>query len=378
MGGSVVAVTAFGYTISLTVILVFIALVVGLLLAVSFYLTIGLSVYLSVKKSRRDRVRPDLRTELLDRLFAETPRWNEWVEGLTAVEREVVESLLDEHLRELEGSDAETLRELGDALGIPERAARRLDMGNEYMHLHALTWLTLLHRPEPYLESPFEPETPRERAAVVTLLEQTDRLPDAATGISILLDDINAQFTVFGQDTLYRVAQMDPKPLLRSASEAYDKWPEPLLTQVLAICAHLETSVRDGEFAWLIAALETENETTRAAGAGALGSFGWLDLSREQAFLERAVRDPSPRVRAAVYQMLAAWGDDAALSVLLDALVKEDDPRALTIGTKLLVEKQDRLDTDPSKLLGAAWAWNVEQVAYDRLARQGSSGRGES
>jgi len=162
--------------------------------------------------------------------------------------------------------------------------------------------LTLLHRPEPYLESPFEPETPRERAAVVTLLQQTDRLPDGATGISILLDDIDAQFTVFGQDTLYRVARMDPEPLLRSASEAYNEWPEPLLTQVLAVCAHLETSVRDGEFAWLIAVLETGNEATRAAGAGALGSFGWLDVDPRAGFLERAVRDPSPQVRAAVYR----------------------------------------------------------------------------
>ncbi len=378
MDGPVGAVTAFGYTIPLTVILVFIALVVGLLLTVSFYLTIGLSVYRSVKKSRRDRVRPDVRTELLDRLFAETPRWNEWVEGLTAVEREVVEPLLDEHLRELEGSEAETLRELGDALEIPERAARRLDTGNEYAHLQALTWLTLLRRPEPYLESSFEPETPRERAAVVTLLQRTDRLPDAATGISILLDDIDAQFTVFGQDTLYRVARVAPGPLLRSASEAYDEWPEPLLTQVLAVCTHLETSVREGEPAWFIAVLETGNEATRAAGADALGSFGWLDLIREQAFLERAVRDPSPQVRAAVYRMLASWGDDAALTVLLDALVDEDDPRALAIGTKALVEKQDRLDTDPSDVLGAAWAWNVEHVAYDRLARQGSPERVES
>lgn len=378
MCGSVVAVAAFGYTVPLTVIFVFIALVVGLLLAVLFHLTIGLSVYRSVKKSRRDRVRPELRTELLDRLFAETPGWNEWVDGLTAVEREVVESLLDEHLRELEGSDAETLRELGDALGIPERAARRLDTGNEYVHLDALTWLTLLHRPEPYLESSFEPETPRERAAVVTLLQRTNCLPDAATGISILLDDIDAQFTVFGQDTLYRVARTDPEPLFRSASEAYSEWPEPLLTQVLAICAHLETSVREGESAWLVAVLETGNEATRAAGADALASFGWWDPIRAQPFLERAVRDPSAQVRAAVYQMLASWGDDAALTALLDALVDEDEPRALMIGTKALVEKQDRLDTDPSELLGAAWAWNVEQVAYDRLARQGSPERVES
>jgi hypothetical protein len=360
MDGSVVGILVFGYSIPLRIVLIFIALVVGLLITVSFCLTIGLSVYRSIKKSRRDRVRPDLRTELLDRLFVETPGWNEWVEGLTSVERDVVESLLDEHLRELEGNDADTLRELGNSLGIPKRAARQLKTGTEHACLEALTWLTVLQRPEPYLESSFEPETPRERAAVVTLLQQTDRLPDEATGVSILLDGIDAQFTVFGQDTLYRVARIDPAPLLRSASDAYNEWPESLLVQVLAVCAHLETSVREGEFAWLIPVLESGNEATRAAAARALGSFGWQNQIREQAVLERAVRDPSPHVRAAVYQMLASWGDERALSALHRALVEEKDSRALTVGTKALVGRRDRLETDLTVQLGHAWTWSIE------------------
>lgn len=378
MQESVLAATAFGYTVPLTVVLVLVALVVGLLLTVSFYLTIGLSIYRAVKQTRRDRVRPDLRTELLDRLYAETPRWSEWVEGLTAVEREVVESLLDEHLRELEGSEAETLRELGDRVGIPERAARHLETRNEYARLEALTWLTLLRRPEPYLVSSFEPETPRERAAVVTLLQQTDRLPDEATGISILLDDIDGQFTVFGQDTLYRVARMEPAPLLRSASEAYDEWPESLLCQVLAVCAHLETSVREGELAWLIAVLESGNEATRAAAAEALASFGWQDLLREQTLLERAASDQSPEVRVAVYRMLASWGDETALTVLQRALLEEEHPRALTAGSKALLGHQDRFETYRSVELGDAWTWSAEHAKYDRLARRGDTAVGRS
>lgn len=374
----VATVTAFGYTVPLTVILVFIALVISLLLSVSFYLTIGLSVYRSVKKSRRDRVRSDLRTELLDRLFADEPGWDTWVEELDAVEQEVVESLLDEHLRELDGGDAETLRELGDELGIPERAARRLETGTEYTRLGALTWLTLLRRPEPYLESSFEPQTPSERAAVVTLLQQTDKLPDGETGISILLDGTDEQFTVFGQDTLYRVARLDPAPLLRTASDAYDEWPEPLLGQVLAVCAHLETSVREGELAWLTAVLETGNEATRAAAADALASFGWHATLREQAYLERAVNDPSPLARAAIYEMLASWGDQAALTVLYDALTEETDARALTMGTNALVGRRDRPETDPGMRFGDAWTWSVEHDKYDRLARQAHSGQVQS
>jgi len=369
----VLAVTAFGYSVPSTIVLVFVALVVGLLLAVLFYLTLGLSVYRSVKRTRRDRVESSLRTELLDRLFAEQPDWETWTAELSAVERDVVESLLDEHLRELDGSEAETLRELGDALEIPERAGRRLEARNEYDRLHALTWLTLLSRPEPYLESSFEPRTPRERASVVTLLEQTDRLPDASTGTEILLDGIDGQFTVFGQDTLYRVARQDPAPLLRAANEAYETWPEPLLGQVLAVCAQLETSVRESDLAWLIAVLEGGTEATRAAAAEALASFGWRGSLRERALLERAVNDPSPRVRKAVYQMLASWGDTAALAVLRRALADEPDASALTAGMTALARRQDHFETDPGVMLGAAWDWSLEHVTYDRRARRARS-----
>jgi hypothetical protein len=367
------AVTAFGYRVPLTILLVALALVVGLLLAVAFYLTVGLSVYYSVTESRRNRVRPDLRTELLDRLFAADPGWNEWVTELSAFERQVLESLLDEHLRELEGDDAETLRELGDALGIPERAGGRLESAGEYGRLHALTWLTLLRRPEPYLASAYEPLTPRERAAVVTLLDQTDRLPDAGTGVGILLDGIDEQFTVFGQDTLYRVARNDPEPLLRAGSEAYRSWPEPVLGQILAVCAHLETSVREGDLAWITAVLETGNEAMRAAAANALARFGWRASLREQPFFERAVNDPSPEVRAAVYDMLASWGDEAALQILQITLLEESNQRALTAGTAALVGHRERLDTDPARLFGAAWTWSLEHAEYDRLARQSTS-----
>jgi len=357
---------------SLTLVLVALALLIVVLLAVLSCLTIGLSVSRSVKRARRDSVRSDLRTELLDRLFADTPRWGGWVGGLTAVERDVLESLLDEHLRELDGADAERLRELGDALELPERAARHLDAKGELTHLRALTWLTLLNRPEPYLDSSFEPETPRERATVVTLLQRTGRLPDEATGISILLDGIDTPLTVFGQDTLYRVARANPDPLLQRAADSHDKWPEPLLTQVLGVCAHLESSVHEGELAWLVTVFQTGTEATRAAAAGTLASFGWRDPVRGGIALERAVRDPSPLVRAAVYRMLASWGDETALVALLDALVVEDDPRALTVGTGALVGKQDRLEVDPGDSLGAAWAWSLEHATYDQLARRGT------
>lgn len=366
------SVVAFGYRVPLIVIVVAVALVIGLLLAMSFYATIGWSVYRSVVDSRRDLVREDLRGELLDRLFTEDSDWSGWVDGLTERERHVLESLLDEFLRELDGQDKEELQGLGVVLGIPERARQQLDSRGELEHLDALTWLTLLEHPEPYLNSGFEPDSPRERAATVTLLIETDRFDHPREGVSMLLDDVRGHFTVFGQDTLYRMSRDDPTPLLEKAASDYSQWEEPLLAQVLAVCAYLDTSVGEQDLTWLTATLETENEAIRAASARALGSFGWRESLRDQVFLERATADPSPRVRAAVYEMLGAWGDRSALSVLLYALVSEEHPRALERGTAALVSRRDRIDPETPAVLGTAWNWSAEHARYDDLARRGT------
>jgi hypothetical protein len=368
------SVTAFGYSVPSVIVLIAVALVLGLALAVSFYLTIGLSVYRSVVDTRRERVRDRLQSEMLDRLFAEgDPEWESLVADLSDTERTVAESLLDEYLRELDGQEADQLRGLGGALGIPERARKHLEQGGKYTRLDALTWLTLLRESAPYEAAAFEPRTPRERAAVVTLLQETGELPDAETGIAILLDGHSEQFSVFGQDTLYRVARTDPEPLLMRARERYQTWPEPLLAQVLAVCAALETSVGSADLSWLTAALDSDNEAIRAAAANALGSFGWQSSLRNSMMLSKTTDDPSAKVRAAVYRMLAEWGDEQALTALLYALVSETDPRALTIGTTALVGRRDRIDVDAAAVLGPAWAWSFEHAEYDQLTRKGHS-----
>lgn len=95
-------VSAFGYSVPLAIILVFVALVVGLALAVMFWLIIVWSVYRAVRQTRRERVRPDLENALLDRMFDPEADWDRWVSTLSDVERDVVESLLDEYVPELD------------------------------------------------------------------------------------------------------------------------------------------------------------------------------------------------------------------------------------------------------------------------------------
>lgn len=363
-------VSAFGYTVPLVVIVVFVALVLGLALAVLFFLTIGLSVYRSVQKTRREGVRDELQDQLLDRIFSPEPEWGEWVDNLSSVERDVVETLLNEYLRELDGQNREKLYALGEELGIPERSRKRLGTRGEYKRLYALTWLTLLNRPDMVHDAEFSPRTPRERAAVARLRYESDDFATPMKGIALLLGGATSQFSVFGQDTLYRIAIQDPGALFEVATNSYQTWSEPLLVQVLAVCQHLGTNITTEDLSWLTATLEHENEAVREAATLALGRVGWRSDIRGDPLLDRLVTDPSPQVRGGVYRMLARWGDGQALETLALALPTEGDTRARLAGTDALVRRDESLPDECPPELETAWSWSCEQVKYDRIARQ--------
>lgn len=364
-----------GYLVPLVVVLAVVALVLGVGLAILFWLTMGWSVYRSVVEDRRAAVRDAVRGALLTRLYSDDPEWDRWVRTLSDRERTVAETLLVEFLRDVDGTDADRLRDLGDALALPERARDTLETGGQFERLQALTRLTLLADADPYHAADFEPTTPYERAAAVRLLLHCDAI-DPATGVRSLLDGTDGQFTVFGQDTLYRVALRDPDALFRFAADAYRSWPVPLLTQVLAVCGHLETAAETDALTWLPPLLTHETPAVRAAAADALGSFGWRADLRAQVPVEEAVADPSPEVRGAVYEMLADWGDEAALTTLLYALVSEEDPRALTRGTELLVDNEEAVGREGPSVLGPAWTWSREHRAFDRRPRETLAGGG--
>lgn len=363
------SVTAFGYVIPLVVILVTLALLIGLALAVMFWLTIGLSVYRSVQTTRREEAREKLESEFVGNVFDPDVSWESYTEGLTGVERRVTEELLDEYLRELDGQSAAPLRELGETLDIPARSRKRLSARNEYDRLYALTWLSLLERPDILEETNISPRTPRERAAVARLRYESDDLENAAEGITLLLDGVSTQFSVFGQDTLYRIASEDPAALFETAAKNYQNWSEPLLVQVLVVCQHLGRNVRSEDLSWLTATLEHENEAVREGAVRALENLGWRSDIRDNAFIERLVSDTSPRVRGAVYETLAQWGDDQALDTVTSALQTEDHSRARLAGTNALAGHGRELPETDSAALKRAWAWSIEHTAYDERAR---------
>lgn len=362
-------ISALGYSVPIRVVLIFIALVVGLALAVMFWLTIGWSVYRSVQSTRREQVKEDVQSEFLDRMFRPDPEWEEWVESLSSVERDVAESLLDEFIRELDGGDTENLRVLGEQLGIVGRSKRQLTAGGKYTRLYALTWLTLLRRPDGLEDAAFEPQSPRERGSVARLRYESDDLESPREGIAVLLDRATSQFTVFGEDTLYRVALEDPGALFERAAEEYQSWSQPLLVQVLTVCQHLTANVTVEDMSWVTVALEHRNESVREAGVRLLGNVGWRSDVRDELFLDRLLNDPSPVVRSAVYGMLARWGDEQSLETLTTALQREEDDRARLAGTNALVRQRERLPDESSPELETAWDWSSEGAAYDRAAR---------
>jgi hypothetical protein len=369
----VAQVSAFGYTVPLTIILVFIALVIGLALAVLFWLTIGLSVYRSVQSTRKEQVRDELQDQLLDGVFDTETEWQPWVDGLSRIERAELEALLDKYLRELDGQNRERLRELGAELGIPNRSAKQLQNRGEYRRLYALTWLTLLEQPEKFHETDFTPTSPRERASVARLRYESDDFETPREGISLLLSDANSQFSVFGQDTLYQIAMADPEALFEVSAANYDGWSDSLLIQVLVVCQHL-TSVTTENLSWVLATLEHESEAVREAAMLALSNVGWRTDVREDQFLNRLLNDDSPRVRGAVYQTLARWGDAQAVDILVDELRAEQVPRARLVGTDALVTKSDSLGGDIPTSLSNTWRWSSEHAEYDSVARNRTMG----
>ena len=365
-----------GFVLSSTVVVLVLGVVIGTALVVLAALTLGLSVVRAVRDSRRAQVRGELQDEMVDRLFDPETEWSDWVEGLSDVEREVAENLLEEYVRELDGETVETLRRLGEELGIPDRSTERLHSRREYRRLYALTWLALLGRPDRLRTATFQPETDRERAAVARMRHESDDLEDTAEGLELLLDGTTTQLSVFGQDTLYQITLAEPTALFELTGDSYRGWSTPLLVQVLMICQHVGSNVSTEDLSWLTALLEHEDETVREAATLVLGNLGWRRDVRSSRLVTRLVEDPSPRVRAAVYRMLARWGDTEAIDMLTGALQTEEHPRARLAGTDALAEQREQFPVATAERLDRAWLWSSEQAEYDRLARTPGSSVG--
>ncbi|MDB2281480.1 HEAT repeat domain-containing protein [Halorubrum ezzemoulense] len=382
-------------TLSLAVV------VLGSLLFAAAVLTLGYSLLAARRRRRRVPMRAALRSELLDRLYGrDDPAWDEWVAGLSAAERDELESLLDVYLRELDGRDADALAGLGRALGVHERARREIANGGYWDRTHALVWLALLRdAPDRDLLRTHCTETPRERAAAARILYAAETDDCATTGVDLLLRDEPESFSVFGVDTLYRVAERDPSPFFERAAADFARWPPALQRQALLVVRHLTTVVGDADLSWVVGSLSSPDPSVRSAAWRALGAYGWNRAVRDTVDLAAIAADPTPPVRASAYRALGTWGDAEAIAAIEAAGTADPDARARVTAAETLVSQRTSAEAvdpnDPPRAdLGAgrtasangrsvdetaafdiAWAWAVEHARFDRLARDISRDR---
>jgi hypothetical protein len=385
-------------------------LVLGSLLVAAALVTLGYSVFAARRRRRREPMRAALRGELLDRLYGrDEPGWDAWVDGLAATERDELESVLDVYLRELDGRDAATLAGLGRALGIDERARREIADGGYWERSHALVWLALLRdAPDRDLLRAHCTETARERAAAARVLYAAGTDDCATTGVDLLLRDDPEPFSVFGVDTLYRVAEGDPSPFFERAAADFATWPPALQRQALLVVRHLTTVVGGADLSWVVAALSSPEPSVRAAAWRALGAYGWNRRLRDAVDLDAIPDEPAPAVRADAYRALGVWGDAAALGAIEAGGTVDPDPRAQVAAAETLVaqrgpdpapaaseppqsadravDARPRDEADPSGLdpetptpavppFDVAWEWAAEHARFDRLARDISRDR---
>lgn len=312
----------------------------ALLIAVAV-LTLAESVYQYRRDRRRDRVRDDVELALLSRMSDPDPEWDEWVASASTPERDVARELLDDYLRTVDGTERQTLVELVRELGIFAEARETLDGGARHEKLQALGWFSLAGEGvDPDRLDATCTGGNDLRAAAARVLYEADH-PDARErGTDLLVGDGSTTLTTHGLDTLYRLYETDPRPLLDRAAAEGDDWGLSLVVQVLSVIRHTGLLAQDADWSFVRDHTTHESPSVRAAAVRAFGPPGWDPTFRESVPVERLLADPHRNVRRATYEVLAEWGDDRSLGLLREALRTEPDQRSRLRGLEALDDDQ--------------------------------------
>lgn len=310
----------------------------ALLIAV-LILTLGESVYQYRRDRRKDRCRDDVEIGILSRMSEPDPAWDEWVPDLTQPERTVARESLYEYLGTVEGSEKESLVSLAEEMGVVEEAREQLTDGKRHEKLQALGWLTLT-------ETTVEPDTLDKnctagddlRAAAARVLHAADHPEAQSRGSDLLLGDGSLTLTTHGLDTVYRLYESDPEPLLDRAAGSGDEWRPSLVVQVLSVIRHTGLTAQDADWSFVFAHTDHEAPSVRAAAVRALAAPGWDQTFRERVAAEQFVEDPHRNVRRAAYEMLAEWGDEESLQLLAAGILREPDQRSRVRALEFLAD----------------------------------------
>lgn len=313
---------------------------VSIFLLVSLFVlgtaTVFFSVFLLWRNRRRAKTKERVKRQIFERLGeSDEEEWVEWCEGLSRAERGATKRLLADYLRQVKGRERTELQRVGKALGIEDRAVKRLGSRSKYARIGGLTWLTLLGGHASTYEV-VKAATDRETRAVAGryLYERgNDR-----TATHVVLDT-GSPMSVFGMDTLYRANRSDSKPIHGWAMGESENWETELLIQVLTVVRHTEVTVDAESLGWIYPLIGHPNPDVRAAAVRALDSVGWMDSVRETVEMESLAEDESPDVRRATYETLSEWGDEVSLLLLAYRVTVEENDRCRLVAVESLHEK---------------------------------------
>lgn len=305
--------------------------------------TIGLAVTRHRSIRRAAALRPGIRADLVERLPDDDPGWDGWIERLSSHERELALELAEGLLRKVRGAERTKLQRLVRELGIDDRRLRAdVEFGDPPAQRRALAWLALLdHRlpPEVFLEHAVRPRSVR-TAAARALYQAGDPVAlRAAT--RLLVRDGTEPLSLFGVDTLYRLATDQPDYLLDLARDDADEWDVGFLIQVISVVRLCVSVVPPSAVAWIAKYATHDSTEARTAAILALSEYVWHPAIRGRLDFRKLVDDPAPEVRSATYVALDSCAAPAMEELLVAAACNEDDDRARLIAVRLLRDRDD-------------------------------------
>jgi hypothetical protein len=328
--------------IAANAILLWIGVGIALAAVVVGIVTMGIAAKHHRESRRVEPIRDRVQAGLFERLFSVDPDWEAWVGSISRAERRELETLLEEYLRRLQGTEHARLCDLAAALGIPARA--RDDLASDDRRFRALTWLALLEEPiEPDRLEACCTDTPRHRAGAARVLYRSGHADAAAAGTDILLGDGEQSLTAFGMDTLYRLNTGTETPLLSRLERDADSWNQRLLVQALLVLRYCNIAAPGGRLGWLPEVLASESPRVRAAAVGVVERHGWQAHLHEEIDIGALLADPDPAIRRETYQLLASWGDERSAAWLREALATDIEPDMLALVRAFLVHPRTEL-----------------------------------
>lgn len=314
---------------------------------------------------RAEALRTGLRPAIIERLSADEPEWNGWVECLSERERGVLLELTKGLLRNVRGAEAAKLRRLVGELGVNERWLHDHIESREPTAQHrALTWSTLLEYrfpPDVLLEHASRPRSVRLAAA--RTLHETNESATLHAALRLLVQEGNEPLSLFGIDTLYRIANDRPDHLLDLARSDANEWDPAFFVQVLAVVRQCVSVVSPSSVVWIGEYVNDGSTDVREAAVLALGAYAWHPDVRNRLEFGRLVDDPSAAIRRATYVALDSSDGSPERELLAEAARTEEDDRARLVAVRLLHRRNDdpfdldgRIEKlDPATVRTLAW-----------------------